>query len=356
MEPAPPAETSASAEPVHERPVDESRAARRSQRAFWALFAVAFALTAAVMWPFRVPLLLAAVLASVTYGVFERLCRLFHGRRWAAALTVTLGLLVTLLGPVAALGTVAAQQLTRGLRFVREQLAQHAVSQHTLEQIERYAGTASSWAERGLHEVLSSSTQAAFHIAVTLLATYFLLIEGRRLVRWLRRVSPLEAEETEELLTQFRSVARATILGAAIAALYQAVAATAGYLLVGVPHAVFFGLLTLVASFVPLVGAPLVWLPMAVFLWVLGHHGSAVGLVVWCVVMVSSVEHIGKPVVLRRLLHSREQMHTGLVFLSLLGGVYMFGPVGLVLGPLVVAFFLAMVRMYEHRTAPAAGH
>lgn len=110
--------------------------------------------------------------------------------------------------------------------------------------------------------------------------------------------------------------------------------------------------LTLLASFIPVVGTPLVWLPAVVLLWTFDDHVPAILLLTWCVVLVSGVEHVGKPLVLRRILHSREPMHTGLVFLSLLGGIQMFGLIGIVLGPLVIALFLAMVRMYERRIEP----
>ena len=349
---------------------------RRSRLPFRLLFLLALTLTVYVMWPFRVPLLLAGVLASVLHGVFLRICRLTRGRRWLGALVLTLGLLVVIVGPLAAVTTFVVQQILRGFGFMRDQLGIQTVAQlresappspgrhlvehvlgvfHlTFDQVEGFAARAATWAEHALQSIVASSSKAAFHAAVMLIAFYFLLVEGRRLVRWLRRVSPLEASETEGLLEEFRSVARATILGASIAALFQAMTATLGYLIVGLPHAVFFGLLTLLASLVPVVGTPLVWVPAVVLLWLEGHHVAAIALLVWCLVLVSGVEHIGKPIVLRRILHSREPMHTGLVFLSLLGGIEMFGLIGIVLGPLVVAFFLAMVRMYERRLEPEA--
>ncbi len=344
------------------------------------LFLVALALAVYVLWPFRVPLLLAAVLASVLYRVFLRLRRLCGGRAWLGALLATLGLVVILLGPLAAVGALAAQQLIHGLAFSRDQLGIHSVAQlrhdalpsrgrhfaeqilgvlHlTIDQARNLVARAASLAEHAMHQIVASSTKALFHTGVMLIAFYFLLIEGQRLVRWFRRLSPLAAQETEELLDEFRSVSRATILGAAITSLFQAVTATVGYVVSGVPHAVFFGLLTLLASFIPLVGTPIVWVPAVVLLWLFGHHLGAVVLAIWCVVLVIGAEHVGKPFMLRRILHSREPMHTGLVFLSLLGGIEMFGLIGIVLGPLVVAFFLAMARMYERRLRveqPTAG-
>jgi predicted PurR-regulated permease PerM len=109
----------------------------------------------------------------------------------------------------------------------------------------------------------------------------------------------------------------------------------------------FLGMLTMLASFIPVVGTLIVWVPTVVLLWLANHHGAAVLLVVWCALFLGAAEHVGKPFVLRALLQGRQEMHTGLVFLSLLGGLEMFGLIGIVLGPLVVAFFLAMVRIYE---------
>jgi predicted PurR-regulated permease PerM len=88
-------------------------------------------------------------------------------------------------------------------------------------------------------------------------------------------------------------------------------------------------------------------MPAAAFLWILGHHGACVLLVVWCIVFVVGAEHLGKPFAMRAVLGGRDEMHTGLVFLALLGGLEMFGLLGLVVGPLVFAFLLAMLRIYE---------
>jgi predicted PurR-regulated permease PerM len=124
---------------------------------------------------------------------------------------------------------------------------------------------------------------------------------------------------------------------------FQGVAAGAGYLFAGIPHAAFFGLLTAMVSFVPGVGTSLVWGPAAVSMWVGGRPVAAVMLALYCLVVVVGAEQVGKPLLLR----GQVQMHTGLIFLSLLGGLAMFGLLGVLLGPLIVAFFLAMVRIYE---------
>ncbi len=344
-----------------------------SERSHWTfalLFAVALGLTGFVVWPFRGPLLLAVVLASVLQSTHLALTALLRGRETVSASLVTFAVFVTIVGPLAAIVAFVAGQVGSGVAFVRSQLGGETVSDlehgtlspHGRElvdrtlatlhlsrsQLEEFARHAASTAEAATHTVIGASSRAAFFLVVMLVAFFFFLIEGERLSRWLWRLSPLAETQTRELFDEFQNVSRASLLGAGAAALFQAVLASVGFLLSGLPHPLFFGLLTLFASFIPVVGTVLVWLPSGAYLWFTGHHGSAILLGVWCAVFVVGAEHVGKPFLLRLIMRGGSgEMHTGLVFLALLGGIEMFGLIGLVLGPLIVAFLLAMLRMYE---------
>ncbi|MCU1280161.1 MAG: hypothetical protein JWM53_3707 [bacterium] len=364
-------------------PAEEREPVRRMRITFAVLFVLAVALALYVVWPFRAPLLLAAVLASVLQTPFRGLARLLRGRRSIAAVVSTVTLLVLLIGPLAAIIAFAASQIVKGLAFVRDELGIENVAQlrhgelsprgqelldrllgalHvTRAQLGDFAHRASAGAEQGVSRILESSGRATFHTAIMLIAFYFFLVEGSRIIDYLRRVSPLEARQTRDLLDEFRAVSRASILGTTLASLFQALTATLGYFICGVPHAIFFGLCTLVASFIPVVGTLIIWMPAVAFLWLAGHHGSALLLAIWCLIFVVGAEHVGKPMLLRYVLGGQQEMHTGIVFLALLGGLEMFGLIGLVLGPLVFAFLLAMLRIYERdfrrseATAPPIG-
>jgi predicted PurR-regulated permease PerM len=344
-----------------------TRATLRTRIFFTVLFLLTVGLTGYVVWPFRAPLFLALVLASVLNGVYQRVLTLLRGRRKTAAVATSLGLLLVIIGPAAAVVGFLAEQVVKGLDYFRGQLGIGSIAElralppqaqemidATLDRLHvtraQVAGVArelSAAAETGLERLLRGSSTALFHTAIALIAFYFFLVEGQRLMSWLRRVSPLQASQTQALLDEFRATTRASILGAVLSAIFQGVAAALGFAIAGAPHAMFLGTITLFASFIPVVGTMIVWVPTVVLLWLANHHGAAVLLLVWCVIFLGAAEHVGKPFVLRALLQGRQEMHTGLVFLSLLGGLEMFGLIGIVLGPLVVAFFLAMVRIYE---------
>jgi predicted PurR-regulated permease PerM len=361
--------------------LDKPRATRTSRTAaisFGVLFALAVTLLGAVIWPFRVPLFFAFVLATVLDGVYGWTVRQLRGHRVIGALVTTLGVLVVVIGPLAAVVGFIAGRLAAGLAFIRDQLGINTIDQlrnGTLsangtqltgralrllhlsrEQLEELGRRVSEMADHPVQRLVQGSSAAVFHTAIMLIAFYFFLLEGARLRVWLERISPLQPRQTRDLFAEFRSVARASIFGTTLAALFQAVAATVGYIVTGVPHSLFFGVLTLVASFIPVIGTMLIWAPAVGLLWVFGQHAMAIVLLAWCTLIVIGAEQVGKPFVMRAILRSREEIHGGLVFLSLLGGIEMFGLIGVVLGPLMVAFFLSMVRIYERdfREAPVA--
>lgn len=346
---------------------------RRSMRALVALLALAAGLLAYVVWPFRGPLFIAAVLAAAFQPLLRRTAAALRGRRRTAGALITVGVLLVVVAPFATIAGFATQQVLQGLAFVRDELgvrsvgelstaelppaAQHLVERAlgaahlSREQLAGYADQALHWAEHAAPGVLAASGEAAFHTVVLLAAFYFLLLDGRHVIEWLSDVSPLRRAQTHELIEEFRRVSNATLVGTVASAVFQGVAAAAGYAVTGVPHAVFFGLVTALASFVPVVGTLMVWVPAAALLALTGHAVAGVGLVVWCLVVVVGAEHLGKPI----LLHGQAEMHTGLVFLGLLGGIEMFGLIGVLAGPLVIAFFLAMARMAQRELASRSG-
>ncbi|MFL5249098.1 MAG: AI-2E family transporter [Myxococcales bacterium] len=352
-----------SAEPLHEPNVRaESRKARIT---FGVLVLVASALFVLVIWPFRAPLFLAVVLAAVFQRPFERTSAFLRGRRKLASAVLTLGVFFAIVLPFASIAAFAVRESLVGLDYLRSELGvtnvtdlksgqlpprAEAAINRTLgvvhlnrAQVQEGITRVSEEIRTAAPELLASSGRAAFHTVVMLIALYFLLLEGRVLIEWLGTVSPLQARQTHELLTEFRKVSNASVVGSVVSALGQGILTAIGFAITGVPHALFFGLLTAIASFVPVVGTAIVWVPAVLLLGATGHMTAAIVLAAWCLVFVIGGEHVGKPLLLR----GQVEMHTGLVFLSLLGGLEVFGLLGIIIGPLIVSFFLALMRMYR---------
>jgi predicted PurR-regulated permease PerM len=131
----------------------------------------------------------------------------------------------------------------------------------------------------------------------------------------------------------------------------QAIVAFVGYLITGVPQPLFFAAVTFVIAFIPALGATSVTLLVSALLFVSGHSHAALFLAAWGLFVVGFSDNVVKPLLMR----GRMEVHGAVIFFALLGGLAVFGPVGLVAGPLILSFFLAVVRMCQRDlgTAPS---
>jgi predicted PurR-regulated permease PerM len=338
-------------------------------RFFLALMIVATVLLALVIMPVVKELLLAAVFAGVLWPVQQWLSGRLRGRRGLAAGAITFALIVLLLGPVAAIVTLVIRDGADGVRFVQEAVNSSDVARlvdalpasardvvrgaiermpSDLSEIMERAGGYRAEAASTVGKALVATGSLAFHAVLMLIALFFLLVRGDELVRWLDSVSPLQRGRTLELLATFRRVSFAVVASAGVTAAVQAIAATIGFLIARVPSPFFFALATFFVAFIPAIGAAVVCLFAALLLLVTGHPYMAAFLAVWGLVVVGLVDNLVKPLLIRRGL----DIHGAIVFFSLIGGLATFGSIGLLLGPLLVAFFLAVLRMYHRDYSP----
>ena len=286
----------------------------------------------------------------------------------AAGLLVSASILVILV-PLAALSRVAAREATGGVKYILETVQSEGVTglvgrlppslqkvvtaaldrlpREPGENIEstvgRQVNVQGVWAAATATTFVAATGSLVFQLAMMLIALYFLLVEGGDLVEWLDRVSPMGRGQTSELLTEFRKVSYAVLVSTVITSAVQAIAALAGYLIARVPNPMFFTGVTFFVAFIPAVGAASVCLVAALLLLVTGHPYMALFLAIWGVTAVGLVDNIVKPM----LVNAGMEMPGAVVFFAFIGGLGAFGTVGLLLGPLVVALFLALLRIYD---------
>jgi predicted PurR-regulated permease PerM len=314
--------------------------------------------------PFAKPIIVAATFAAVLQPAHDRLTTAFRGRRAVSAGLLSVGVIVGIIGPVAYVVTAVVRQVVAGVRWVRAALESEGVAglvQRLPEPLRRPAAEVTADMPRALEQAreafegvggaaavggfISATGALVVNTLVMIVALYFLLADGHRLVEWLDEVTPLEPGQFRELLETFNGAVGAVVVSAIATAGAQAALAFVGFVVAGVPQPAFFTFLTFVGALVPLVGANVVVLPVAALHYATGHPIAAALLAVWSVGVVGTIDNVLKPVLIRRGL----SVHVSLVFLALLGGIATFGPVGIIVGPLALAFFLAAVRMW-HRT------
>ena len=313
-------------------------------------------------WPIRVPLFLATVFSVMGQPLYRWVTRKLGGRPRLAGAAMTLFLLVGIVVPAVVMTLASLEEIAHGLAWLRGALglaqdqatgpvglASRAVEKLGQvfrlgsEELHSYMSDAAGFVRSTSPQVIAGVLGLFGETFTLLIAFYFLTVDGHFLSSFVGRISPLRNEQTNELLKEFRNVASGAVLGNAANAVLQGVIMFTGFLIFGMPHPIFFGLIAMPAALIPLVGSQLIWVPALFALVSNGRPLAALGLGIWCQALVLIVDNAVKPLILR----GKVEFHPGLLLIGFIGGLAMFGLVGLVAGPVAVAFTLTMYRIYQ---------
>ncbi len=187
--------------------------------------------------------------------------------------------------------------------------------------------------------------QVLIGLVVLVIALYFFLVDGASMIRTLMRLSPLDDNYEERLLIEFDRTSRAVVLASVLSALVQGILAAIAYWFLGFESVILLFLITSLMALVPFLGAASVWVPCAIYLGTVEQRwGAALGLAIYGATIVSSIDNVIKMFVL----HGRSTLHPLFALLSVLGGVKVFGPIGILVGPMVVVFMQTLLEILNH--------
>jgi predicted PurR-regulated permease PerM len=339
---------------------------------FIATAAILGYLLLALLAPLKGALGWAVVLAFLLHPVHERLSRRLKGRSMLSAGIITGLTPFLVLAPLAVLGVVFAGQVAtlirqfHGVSFGYPQLLARFESYPLLGSVLRWASAnvpvsaahVQEWITGGMQTMLKSAASAGGSLALGIFGTvigffmmlfllFFLLRDGRVILDHLTRLIPLEAARRERLIDYLGRVTRAVVFGSTATALIQGIFVAVGFELAGLPSPVVFGVIGTIAALMP-AGAAVVLVPAVLYLAVSGHWVAAIFLAVWSGLL-AVVENVARPL----LTAHRAHVSTLAVFVGAIGGVSAFGVLGLVIGPVLLSFVVALIRFTtEVRGAP----
>jgi predicted PurR-regulated permease PerM len=343
------------------------------QRALtWALFlgaaSVVVYVCLSILRPFASVIAWSAVLAIICYPVHEWLVRKTGRVALSAFITSVLTVLAFVI-PLLAIGGIAvkecvalghsfedafltqAQPLTRAATALawitgRVGLDQATIAAWIQQHISEWAGSAGHYTvsiAAGLLDTVVSSVFVIF-------AMFLLLRDGRALVGAIPDLLPFERERSETLLRRIKDVVQASVYGVVVIAIMQGALCGAMFWVLGIPSAALWGMVTVFASVLPVVGAFAVWGPGTLYLAMTGHWPQAILLAIWGTFVVSGVDNVVRP----RLVAGRVGLSELAMFFALLGGLSVFGALGVVLGPVAFATVAAILDTLREPTTAAS--
>ncbi|MFZ5896118.1 MAG: AI-2E family transporter [Myxococcota bacterium] len=339
-----------------------------ARRSLLVMLLATLVLVLAVFRPLGGALFLAAVLAMVMWPVHQWLTRRLRGRPTAAAGLLAALVVAVVLGPLVGMSAFVVKETADATQFVSETVRSEGARgliaklpdpieeqvNRFLQRVDADSGEITRWVQQQATKAggsaalvvgaaVSATGSLLFQGVMMLLAFFFFLTNKEAIINWLDEASPLRSGQTRELFAEFVRVCKSVIVSTALTSLVQAVAALVGYLIARVPHPFFFFAVTFVVAFIPAAGAASVCLIAAAIQLVSGHPWAALFLAVYAFVVVGLVDNVVKPLLMK----DEIRMHGAVLFFALLGGLAAFGAMGMLIGPLAVALFLAMLRMYQ---------
>ncbi len=312
---------------------------------------------------FLMAIFLAGIFSALANPLYKRLVRWFGGRRALASLSTLLIIILVVILPLGTLmGIVTAQAIKVGQNvtpWVQEQIANPGEFHKLLSSLPFYdkilpysdtiwrrvgelIGTVSQFLISSLSTVTKGAVNILFMAFAMLYTMFFFLMDGDKLLNKILLYLPLQDDDEQRMLRKFTSVTRATLKGTAVIGILQGGLAGAAFAAVGIPSAVFWGTIMAVLSIIPGIGTALVWGPAVIILAASGSYLKAVGLGLFCALVVGSIDNLLRPV----LVGKDTQMHELMIFFGTLGGISMFGVMGMIIGPIVAALFITVWEIY----------
>src|SRR5881409_1080582 len=199
-----------------------------------------------------------------------------------------------------------------------------------------------AWIGSSAFGLVGTATRLALNLTISLFGLFYLLLRPGETWEAVRPYIPFSAKNTEKLRQRFRDVTTSTIIGTGLTAAAQGAILGLAFWIVGLPNALFWGVVTMVFGILPIVGSGLVWVPAAIAL-LIGNRPGPAALITLVGLFVGNVDYILRPMVFRRWAN----IHPLVTLVGALAGVPYFGILGLLIGPLTLSYFFELVKMYR---------
>lgn len=330
---------------------------------FFAVLAIISVATFMLYQPFLTAILVAGVLAALFQKPYVYLLKRTKGRESLSALITVLLIFFMIIIPVLAVAGLitnevnnAYQKFSDGDSAYKESILNIARSLDDLplfqsvdltgkleqKDIGGLIQNASQWLITIAQKTYQGIANFVLWVFVMFFSLYYFLIEGGRMLKRIMFLSPLKEDQEKLLIKRFISISKATLKGTVILGIIQGTLGGILFSILGVPSAVVWGVVMVVLSVIPLLGAGIVWFPAGVIMIVTGHVTEGIVILAFGAGVISTVDNILRP----KLVGRDTQMHPLFVFFSTLGGIAVFGFTGFIIGPIIMALFLALWEIY----------
>jgi predicted PurR-regulated permease PerM len=313
-----------------------------------------------MLFPYAKTIIASATIAYIFYPIYKKLLKILKNKNWTSMFM----LLIVFIIVIVPLFLIFANLISEGRRVYSDFKSQviEAQTQNLIEKLnisekfsfinlDRVVEQTSSNFEKVLFSLTSKALTIVpnllLHLFIALFSLFFFFRDGEVMILKFKEIIGLPKQHHDLLSREISDMVYSTIYGNIIVSLIQAIAALIGYFIFGIKTPILFGVLTFLVSVLPYVGAPLVWFPISALMIVEGllfnspKFYNGIGLMLWGFFIVSTIDNITKP----KIIGDRAKLHPLLVLLGIIGGIRVFGFIGIIIGPVICALASAIIGM-----------
>jgi predicted PurR-regulated permease PerM len=326
----------------------------------YAFFFILLALAGYMVWliaePFISALALAVIIVTICQPLHSRMQKLFPKRKTLSALLTTLLALVVVVLPVVFVSSLVATEVTgvyqsltaegdidAGQTITRvEGLVQTFIPGFEINLTEQLTEVA-QWFTGNITQILVGTVSTIFIFVISLIGSFYFFRDGKEFLQILIKVSPLPDKEDTVILQRIAQAIRSVATGTLLIALIQGTLVAIGFSIVGIPNVILWGSVTSVLAIIPGVGTGFVTFPAIFWLFYSGEIFFGIILTLWAMFVVGLVDNILGPYLMSR----GNNLHPFIILIAVLGGISLFGPIGFIVGPMIVTLFVVLLEIYS---------
>ena len=319
-----------------------------------------------LMWeiiaPFIGALALAAILATISYPVYQWCIRIAPRKNESiAAVVAILIVAIIIVTPLSLIGYLLVNETVDFYETISsgtslsigksvsnfEGFIQNLIPGFSVD-VTSYAAQVAEWLASNFGSIFAGTASTVFLIFIAFFGLFYLFRDGKSFTKQLIYLSPLPDNEDEQILRRLATSVRSVVLGTLTVAIIQGILSAIGFTIFGIGQPALLGSIAAIGALIPGVGTTIVFLPIIFFLIISGSYGAAIGLALWAMIAVGIIDNLLGPYLIGR----GATLHPFLILISVLGGMALFGPLGFILGPVVLSLFVVLLELYSTHMNP----
>jgi predicted PurR-regulated permease PerM len=323
---------------------------------FFGFMAIVGYLVWEMVTPFVSALALAAIIVTICYPLHVRIIKKtpWKNETLAALITTVLVLLIVII-PLFLIASALVNEAVSVYKIVNAEQIGFEDSLNSIEimiqgylpgfelNATEYLKQAASWLALNLGAIFAGTASTIFLFFISIIGSFYLFRDGQSFIKSLVRISPLPDSQDEVIMKRLARAVRSVATGTVLIALIQGTLTGLGMWIFGFERAILWGVIAAFGALIPSVGTTIVFVPAVVYLLFNGDFVPAIGLLIWGVLAVGLIDNLLGPYLMSR----GNTLHPFLILLAVLGGISVFGPIGFIVGPVIVSLFMVLLELYS---------